>query len=141
MFTAIKSQRWIPSQAVSKFHSWCKLNGISFDGVEIAHSTIEGGGGGVLATRRLTGGNEAPLMAIPRDMVLSRERVELQAKGDKWLREVLDAAGDYGRVSFSNVTSLSLMPLYLLLAISNCFHPSNSSYTASAETRSFEGWF
>jgi hypothetical protein len=38
-------------------------------------------------------------MTIPRDLVLSRERVELQAKSDNYLRELLDALGEVGRVS------------------------------------------
>lgn len=83
----------------SSFKTWCQVNGITFDGVRVGHSRFEGGGEGVLADRDLTGGDEGPLMVVPRDMILSRERVELQAKSDKWLREVLDAAGEYAKVS------------------------------------------
>ena len=81
------------------FQTWRRVNGITFDGVHVGVSHIEGGGEGVLADRHLVGGEEGPLMMIPRDMILSRERVELQAKSDKWLREVLSACGDFGRVS------------------------------------------
>lgn len=98
MLRSSQAQKWTPSLSIPKFKSWCQVNGITFDGVEVGSSTFEGGGGGVLADRDLVGGNEGPLMTIPREMILSRERVELQAKSDKWLREVLDATGEYGRV-------------------------------------------
>jgi hypothetical protein len=83
----------------SSFKTWCQVNGITFDGVRVGRSRFDGGGEGVLAERDLTGGNDGPLMTVPRDMILSRERVELQAKSDKWLREVLDATGEYAKVS------------------------------------------
>lgn len=97
MFRTGKSHRRTPFFP-SAFMAWCQVNGIKFDGVHLGHSGFDGGGEGVLADRDLTGGSEGPLMMVPRDMILSRERVELQAKSDKWLREVLEAAGEYARV-------------------------------------------
>jgi len=100
MYRSARSRRQNLSIPEPVFQTWCRVNGIAFNGVKVGASHIEGGGEGVLADRDLVGGDEGPLMMVPRDMILSRERVELQAKSDKWLREVLGACGDFGRVSY-----------------------------------------
>jgi len=102
MYRLARSRQQKLSTPKPVFQTWCRVNGIAFDGAKVGASHIEGGGEGVLADRDLVGGAEGPLMVVPRNMILSREQVELQAKSDKWLRELLDACGDYGRVSYAS---------------------------------------
>jgi hypothetical protein len=78
---------------------WAQLNGITLDGINLG--SVPGSperGSGVVAARALEGGEEGSLIVITRDLVLSLERVEVEAKSDKHLREVLEATGDYARV-------------------------------------------
>jgi hypothetical protein len=107
MYRAARSRRQKLSLSEPVFQTWCRVNGIAFHGVKVGASHIDGGGEGVLADRDLSGGEEGPLMVVPRDMILSRESVELQAKSDKWLREVLGACGEFGRVSYIQYSILS----------------------------------
>ena len=90
-----REQGWLVNN-VNSLRTWAQINGVSFDG--ITFDKVENHGTGVLADRDLKGGVEGPLIVVPRDLLLSRERVELQAKSDRWLREVLDALGEFGRV-------------------------------------------
>jgi hypothetical protein len=93
-----KQEGWL-SLPTSAIRPWAQLNDIAFDGINVG--SIPGlpeRGSGVIAARDLNGGNEGPLMVIPRDLVLSLERVEIQAKADGYLKDVLEATGHYGRV-------------------------------------------
>jgi hypothetical protein len=90
-----REQGWLVNN-VNSLRAWAQINGVSFDG--ITFDIVENRGTGLLADRDLKGGVEGPLMVVPRDLILSRERVEIQAKSDRWLREVLDALGEFGRV-------------------------------------------
>jgi hypothetical protein len=89
---------------------WARLNGITFNDVQIRHLQTEGGvdkGSAVVATGKkpvktsVDEGEIVPeiLITVPRDLVLSLELVETYAKSDHHLKEVLDALGDYARVS------------------------------------------
>jgi hypothetical protein len=93
-----KQEGWLnlPTSAIKP---WAQLNGIATDGITVG--AIPGcpeRGSGVVAARNLKGGDEGPLMVIPSDLVLSLERVEIQAKADESLRDVLAATGPYARV-------------------------------------------
>ena len=81
---------------ISALPAWARINGCIFDSIKF--DSLPGRGSAVVAGRNLSGGDEKPLLTMPCDLVLSRERVELQAKSDSYLRELLDAVGDYGRV-------------------------------------------
>lgn len=76
---------------------------MTFNGIKC--DTISGSGSGVVATRGLKGASdeersgEAPLMKIPKELVLSLERVKTFALADRGLSEVLEAMGEFGRVS------------------------------------------
>ena len=75
---------------------WARLNQIELNGVKV--SQVPGGRGcGVIATDFLSEEN-AILMTIPRELLLSLEKVWVYAKADRHLREVLEAVGDYARV-------------------------------------------
>jgi len=90
-----REQGWLVND-VNSLRTWAQINGASFDG--ITFDMVENRGTGVMEDRDLKGGVEGPLMVIPQDLILSKERVELQAKSDRWLREVLDVLGEFGRV-------------------------------------------
>lgn len=45
------------------------------------------------------GSGEAPLMTIPKELVLSLERVKMFALADRDLSEILEVMGDFARVS------------------------------------------
>lgn len=91
--------------------AWARFNGITFNGVAFQRFRSEDGtdkGSGVVATETKFGGdpeNEDTgpeiLITVPRDMVLSLGLVESYAKSDRYLKEVLEAVGDHGRVCLS----------------------------------------
>ncbi|KAL2004113.1 hypothetical protein VTN02DRAFT_6577 [Thermoascus thermophilus] len=111
-------RQFLPIEALP---AWAKLNGITFNGVAFQRFRSEDGtdkGSGVVATESKFGGdpeNEDTkpeyLITVPRDMVLSLGLVENYAKSDRYLKEVLDAVGDYGR------TARGAILIFLLLHI------------------------
>jgi len=80
----------------SSLRSWAELNGVEYNGISVR--SVPGSGAGIVAARALSGGDEGPLVVVPRELVLSLEQVELQAKSDQHLKELLDALGEYARV-------------------------------------------
>jgi hypothetical protein len=82
---------------ISALRPWAEFNGVTFNAIKCEQ--VAGSGSGVVADRDLEGGDEGPLMIIPRELVLSLERVKLQALADKYLNEVLIALGDFAMVS------------------------------------------
>ncbi|KIW03443.1 uncharacterized protein PV09_05213 [Verruconis gallopava] len=88
-----RQEGWL-AQPSSELENWAVLNGGSFNGVKCA---VAGGdrGSGLLAIRDLKGGDEGPLLVVPRDLVISKEAVEVAAKSDKDLRELLEALGEF----------------------------------------------
>ena len=82
---------------VSYLGTWAKLNGIEFNGIQA--SPLSGmKGSGLLATTNCLKYN-APLIIIPKELVLSQETVWLYAKSDRQLKQVLEAVGDYSKVN------------------------------------------
>ena len=75
---------------------WANLNNIELNGVKIS-LLQKSRGSGVVATRELSEDN-AVLMTIPQELLLSLDNVWVYAKADRYLREVLEAVGDYARV-------------------------------------------
>lgn len=77
---------------------WALLNGVDF--THVKPDIIAGRGAGLVATKACTNNAEGEqrLMTVPRDLILSVERVAEQAKVDKDYREVLESLGDVGRV-------------------------------------------
>ena len=74
---------------------WARLNGCQFNGVTV--DTVEGKGLAVIGEKYLDD-QSAPLMTVSRDMILSKDTIELYAKSDRYLREVLEALGSFGQV-------------------------------------------
>ncbi|WEW56812.1 hypothetical protein PRK78_002267 [Emydomyces testavorans] len=123
-------RRFLPIEALS---TWAKLNGVSFDGVEIKHLQTEDGvdkGSAVVATRNrvakdfaLQSEEAGPeiLMRVPADLVITLDLVETYAKSDRYLREVLNAVGEFGK------TARRAILLYLLLLLTHLSHDDSQS--------------
>lgn len=96
--------------------AWLRLNGIFVQGIEVQKvgSDQHGAdkGSAIIATEAKTSreddANPTVLLRVPRDLVLSLETVHNHAKTDRYLRDVLEAVGDFGRVR----TVLRLIPLH-----------------------------
>ena len=74
--------------------AWAQVNHVEFNGISVRAIPCRGTGLAVTASVA----EKAPLMLVPKDLILSMERVWIQAKADRHLREVLEAMGDYARV-------------------------------------------
>lgn len=86
--------------------AWAKLNAVSLTGVTFHRLQTDDGDKGcaVVATEDRGESNESAsevLVSIPSDLVLSLESVRNYAKSDRYLREVLEAVGEFGRVCIS----------------------------------------
>ncbi|CRG89588.1 Trichodiene oxygenase [Talaromyces islandicus] len=78
--------------------AWASLSGIQLHGVKFAK--LENGTGIAATEDQENSVQEARiLMKVPPDMVLSLETVHGYAKSDRYLREVLEALGDFGRTA------------------------------------------
>lgn len=83
---------------------WARLNGLSVSDVAFRRLQAEDGtdkGSAIVATEAKGNGDDVPsdvLLRIPSDLVLSLEAVDGYAKSDRYLREVLEAVGDFGKV-------------------------------------------
>ncbi|KAK5136555.1 hypothetical protein LTR08_002899 [Meristemomyces frigidus] len=93
-----KAEGWLqlPAEALLP---WASLNDIAFSSV--VPGVAVGKGGALIAREDLPthsdGDAQPPLMAVPKDLILSLERVLEHAKIDKDFREVLSCLGDFGR--------------------------------------------
>ncbi|KAH8698545.1 SET domain protein [Talaromyces proteolyticus] len=80
--------------------AWASLNGIKLHGIKFAKLD---NGSGIVATEdqqsSLDDEEARILMTVPPDMVLSLAVVHDYAKSDRYLREVLEATGDFGRTA------------------------------------------
>lgn len=89
-----KSEGWLSSNQQA-LEPWAALNGCHFDGVTI--DSVPDKGLAVLATTQANE-NPAPLITVPRELVLSKDTVRLHAQADKHFRDVIEALGDLGQV-------------------------------------------
>ncbi|KAH0171112.1 SET domain-containing protein, partial [Aureobasidium melanogenum] len=104
-----KLQGWL-SLPVDTLPVWATLNNVSFDGISIGPLPgKEDRGSTVIAKRLLKGGHEPPLMTIPRDLILSLERIHQHAKSDSDFRAVLDGLDEFGRTARGAILSFLLM--------------------------------
>lgn len=86
---------------IESLPSWATLNDVQFNGVTVGpQSGLENRGSTVVARERIEASDEAvsPLMVVPRELILSLERIREHAKYDSDFREVLDCLQDFGRV-------------------------------------------
>ncbi|KKK13472.1 hypothetical protein ARAM_002313, partial [Aspergillus rambellii] len=99
---------------------WARLNGVSTHEVAFRKLQAEDGtdkGGAIVATGDILpseSGNEVSLEAqvllkVPSDMILSYEMVENHAKSDRYLRDVLDVLGDFGKTARGAILTFLLI--------------------------------
>lgn len=93
-----KTDGWL-SSPIDTVPAWAAFNSVLFNAIKIGPIPgLEDRGSTIIAKRRLEGGNEDPLMTIPRDLILSLERIQEHAKVDADLRAILERLGEFGRV-------------------------------------------
>ena len=95
-----KEAKWLSSSTTS-LRSWTVIHDIELNNIDIGTLPgLESKGSAIKAQNALTGPLEKPLMIVPRELILSLQSVQLHAKSDRHLRDVLDASGDFGRVRY-----------------------------------------
>jgi hypothetical protein len=93
-----RQEGWL-KEPIDVLPKWAAFNGVKFNGVKIGPLPgYEDRGSTVIADRQLTGGTVESLLVVPKDLIISRANIDLFAKADRHLREVLAAIGDFGRV-------------------------------------------
>ena len=92
-----KAEGWLqlPSNALLP---WAMLNDVTFD--RTVPGIVEGKGGALLAKEDLDADtdNLRVLLTVPRDLILSAERVQEHAKVDGDFREVIESLGEFSMV-------------------------------------------
>lgn len=93
-----RREGWL-KQPIDALPRWVQFNGVEFNGIKIGPIPgLEHRGSTVIAARDLNGGHESPLMVVPKDLIISRENINIVAKSDRHLHQVLDAVGEFGYV-------------------------------------------
>ncbi|KAF2798294.1 SET domain-containing protein [Melanomma pulvis-pyrius CBS 109.77] len=109
MFKRGRAEGWL-RQPIDALPLWADFHGVRFNGIKVGSIPgLEDRGSTVIADRDLTGGKEDPLMVVPKDLIISRQNIEIIAKADHHLKEVLEAVGDFGR------TTRGAVLIYLVL--------------------------
>lgn len=100
-----KTEGWL-RLPINTLQPWATFNNVSLNGIKVGPQPgHEDRGSTVIACQELHATDAAPLMIVPRDLVLSLERVQEHAKTDKDFRAVLEALGEFGRVGVSRSVS------------------------------------
>ncbi|KAF4552631.1 Hypothetical protein D9617_9g024200 [Elsinoe fawcettii] len=115
-----KEEGWLrlPPEALAP---WAALSNIQLHDVRVsvdpAHPER---GAGVFAQKSISNSDDthATLMTVPRDLILSKERIEEHAKVDKDFRELLNTLGEFGKTP-------RILILLFLLTQSYLLHPSS----------------
>jgi hypothetical protein len=93
-----REEGWL-KEPIATLPIWATFHGVKFNDVKIGPLPgFEERGSTVIAARGLQGGSVEPLLVVPKELIISRENIELLARSDRHLREVLEAIGDFGRV-------------------------------------------
>ncbi len=83
--------------SIDQLAAWTRLNNVGLNGVKVIN--LQGSRGSGLVTTVVRSAENPLLMTVPNDLVLSLENVWVYAKSDRHLHQVLEATGDYSRVS------------------------------------------
>lgn len=104
-----KKEGWLalPQDA---FLPWAMLNEVTFN--RTVPGIVPGRGGALLAKENLNadGDKSNVLLTVPKDLIISLERVQDHAKVDKDFRELLESLRDFGRVGVSLRPYIQISP-------------------------------
>jgi hypothetical protein len=104
-----RAEGWL-REPVQSLPTWASFHGVKFNGIRVGPLLgFEERGSTVIATRELVSAEAQPLMIIPKELILSKQTIELMAKSDHHLREVLQALGHFGRTTRGAVLTFLLM--------------------------------
>jgi hypothetical protein len=93
-----RQEGWL-REPIEALPTWATFHGVKFNSVKIGPLPgFEERGSTVIAARTLHATSAEPLLVVPKDLIISRANIDLFAKADRHLRQVLDAIGDFGRV-------------------------------------------
>ncbi|KAL6708561.1 hypothetical protein ACN47E_002542 [Coniothyrium glycines] len=94
-----RTEGWL-KQPIDTLPRWAAFHGVTFNGINIGPLPgFENRGSTVIADHTLEGGIAEPLIVVPKELILSRENIDLFAKSDRHLQNLLDALGDFGRTT------------------------------------------
>ncbi|KAH9866164.1 hypothetical protein J1614_008729 [Plenodomus biglobosus] len=103
-----RAEGWL-QQPIDALPTWAKFHGVAFNHVKIGPLPgFEARGSTVIADDELEGGKVEPLLVVPKDLIISRLNIDLFAKSDHHLRELLEALGDFGRTTRGSVLTFLL---------------------------------
>ena len=92
-----KTEGWLqlPSEVLLP---WATLNNVCFN--RTVPGVFAGRGGALVAKEDLDAEKDASnvLLTVPKDLILSLERIQEHAKVDQGFRKVLESLGEFGRV-------------------------------------------
>ncbi|KZM22075.1 hypothetical protein ST47_g6769 [Ascochyta rabiei] len=109
-----RTKGWL-KQPIDTLPTWATFHGVTFNGIKVGPLPgFEDRGSTVIADRELDGGKVEPLLVVPKELIISRQNIELFAKSDHHLREVIEATGDFGR------TARGAVLLFLLMQATIC---------------------
>lgn len=94
---------------VSALQTWADLNNVQRNGVAVSQTPNGKGLGLITIAKDLD--NEAVLMTVPQNLVLSLDNVWISAKSDPQLKEVLDAVGDFSQTARGAILIFLLMQI------------------------------
>ena len=97
-----RREGWLDNP-IEELPAWAEFHGVTFNGVRIGPMPgLEDRGSTVIAKRDVSSDEEGPLMVIPRELFLSHQNIDLFAKSDLHLKEVIEATGEFGCVCVCN---------------------------------------
>jgi hypothetical protein len=103
-----KAAGWL-KEPVEGLPTWATFRGVQFNGIKVGVLPgFEHRGSTVIAESDLASG-QAPLMSVPKDLILSRENIDLIAKSDHHLRELINALEEFGWTTRGAVLIFLLM--------------------------------
>jgi hypothetical protein len=98
MFRRGRQEGWL-KEPIEALPTWATFHGVKFNSVKVGPLPgFEERGSTVIAAHKLQGTDAEPLVVVPKDLIISRANIDLFAKADRHLQQVLDAIGEFGRV-------------------------------------------
>ncbi|KAI1516124.1 SET domain containing protein [Pyrenophora tritici-repentis] len=103
-----RTEGWL-KQPVDALPTWATFHGVQFNGVKVGPLPgYEDRGSTVVASQALQAGNVEPLLIVPKELIISLRSIELIAKVDHHLHDLLDSLGDFGRTTRGAVLTFLL---------------------------------